>query len=134
MLSRITESALATMVLAVVNQHHARLHTPLQVRGMPPPIGCSPTPGPAANPVSLALIASFLNWFRDFFFAAATRCKGRRGTLIAGRFPAHALWPERRVEHLVYDKGVSSCLLNPPPPPTLLVPFAVSVCTLPRCR
>lgn len=31
MLSRITESALATMVLAVVNQHHARLHTPLQV-------------------------------------------------------------------------------------------------------
>ncbi|CAM9739962.1 unnamed protein product, partial [Pylaiella littoralis] len=31
MLSRITEAALATMVLAVVNQHHARLHTPLQV-------------------------------------------------------------------------------------------------------
>lgn len=32
MLSRITEAALATMVLAVVNQHHASLHTPLQVR------------------------------------------------------------------------------------------------------
>lgn len=32
MLSRITEAALATMVLAVVNQHHLRLHTPLQVR------------------------------------------------------------------------------------------------------
>lgn len=31
MLSRITEAALATMVLAVVNQHHARLYTPLQV-------------------------------------------------------------------------------------------------------
>lgn len=31
MLSRITEAALATMVLAVVNQYHARLHTPLQV-------------------------------------------------------------------------------------------------------
>ncbi|CAN0538992.1 unnamed protein product, partial [Ectocarpus sp. 12 AP-2014] len=34
MLSRITESALATMVLAVVNQHHARLHTPLQVMAL----------------------------------------------------------------------------------------------------
>ena len=35
MLSRITEAALATMVLAVVNQHHARLHTPLQVTQLP---------------------------------------------------------------------------------------------------
>ncbi|CAM9149523.1 unnamed protein product, partial [Scytosiphon promiscuus] len=34
MLSRITEAALATMVLAVVNQHHARLHTPLQVMAL----------------------------------------------------------------------------------------------------
>lgn len=35
MLSRITEAALATMVLAVVNQHHARLYTPLQVGATP---------------------------------------------------------------------------------------------------
>ncbi|CAN0114861.1 unnamed protein product, partial [Discosporangium mesarthrocarpum] len=34
MLSHITMPALSTMVLGVVNQHHARLHTPLQVLAM----------------------------------------------------------------------------------------------------